>query len=174
VISNHQSHTAASPRAVAIGLGCMRGTSLATLVEGIEWAMVDLGAVLVMAVGTIDRKRDEPALRQFSASRGWPLCFFSAAELDAVRVARPSPALAGLTGTGAVAEPAALLALAARPAASGFGSDRDPRQPPSDPSLIRSGQPAPDAGLPRGRLLVEKRRYQGADGKWVTVAVAAW
>lgn len=129
--------------AIAIGIGCMRGTALASLEAAVDAALRGLGPVTVVALASLERKRDEPALWQLARSHGWPLWFFSAAELALVPVARPSPRLARSTGTASVAEAAALLA-----------ADRNgaPGEPP--------------------QLLVEKQARQGVDGKWVTVAVA--
>jgi len=131
------------PPAVAIGIGYMHGTALATLEAAVDAALRGLGPVTVIALASLERKRDEPALWQLARSHGWPLWFFSAAELALVPVARPSPRLARSIGTASVAEAAALLA-----------ADRNgaPGEPP--------------------QLLVEKQAHQGVDGKWVTVAVA--
>ncbi|MEA3641314.1 MAG: cobalamin biosynthesis protein [Lamprobacter sp.] len=137
--------------AVAIGIGCMRGTALATLEAGVDAALRGLGPVRVIALASLERKRDEPGLWQLARSHGWPLWFFSAAALALVPVARSSPRLARSIGTAAVAEAAALLAAGP----NGLAADRHgaPGEPP--------------------QLLVEKQAYQGVDGKWVTVAVAS-
>ncbi|NEX17686.1 MAG: cobalamin biosynthesis protein CbiG [Halochromatium sp.] len=97
---------------VAIGIGCMRGTALSTLEAAVAAALDGLGPVAVIALASIERKRDEPALLQLGQARGWPLSFFTATELASVRVARPSPTLVQSIGTASVAEAAALLALA--------------------------------------------------------------
>ena len=120
----------------------MRGTALATLKAAVDAALRGLGPVTVIALASLERKRDEPALWQLASSHGWPLWFFGTAELALVPVARPSPSLARSIGTAAVAEAAALLA------ANRNGALGEPQ-----------------------RLLVEKQAHQGADGKWVTVAV---
>lgn len=129
--------------ALALGIGCMRNTALATLEAAVDAALRDLGPVAVSTLASIERKRDEPALRQLAHARGWALRFFSAAELAPVRVARPSPRLARALGSASVAEAAALLAAAT--------------------NSVPGGSP---------RLLIDKQAHRGADGKWVTIAVA--
>ncbi|MBK5941742.1 cobalamin biosynthesis protein [Halochromatium roseum] len=131
------------PPTVAIGIGCMRGAALATLEAAVDAALRGLGPATVIALASLERKRDEPALWQLARSHGWPLWFFSADELAVVPVARPSPSLVRSVETASVAEAAALLAV---------NRNRTPGEPP--------------------QLLVEKQAHQGADGKWVTVAVA--
>lgn len=123
---------------VAIGIGCMRGIALATLNAAVDAALCGLGPVVVIALASIARKRDELALLALGQARGWPLSFLTATELASARVARPSPRLAQSIGTASVAEAAALLALASE----------------------------------RAELLVAKQSHRGADGKWVSVAVA--
>ncbi|MCF7997260.1 MAG: cobalamin biosynthesis protein [Chromatiaceae bacterium] len=144
-----QYSTGERPPTVAIGIGCMRGAALATLEAAVDAALHGLGPVTVIALASIERRRDEPALWQLARSHGWPLRFFSADELAVVPVARPSPSLVRSLGTASVAEAAALLAANR----NGLAADRK-----------GAGEPS--------QLLVEKQAHQGVDGKWVTVAVA--
>ncbi|MEA1049604.1 cobalamin biosynthesis protein [Lamprobacter modestohalophilus] len=145
-----QDSTGERPPTVAIGIGCMRGTALATLEAAVQAALHGLGPVTVIALASLERKRDEPVLWQLASSHGWPLWFFSADELAVIPVARPSPSLLRSIGTASVAEAAALLAANR----NGLMADRNgaPGEPP--------------------QLLVQKQAHQGVDGKWVTVAVA--
>ncbi|MCF8005505.1 MAG: cobalamin biosynthesis protein [Chromatiaceae bacterium] len=145
-----QYSTGERSQGVAIGIGCMRGTALATLEAAVDAALRGLGPVTVIALASIERRRDEPALWQLARFHGWPLRFFSADELAVVPVARPSPSLVRSLGTASVAEAAALLAANR----NGLVADRNgaPGEPP--------------------QLLVEKQAHQGVGGKWVTVAVA--
>jgi len=97
---------------VAIGLGCDRGVSLATLAAAVKGALaaagLDLAAVAVAA--TIDKKGDEPGLLALARGYGWPLRFFSAEALSQVGVPTPSEAVRRHMGTPTVAEAAAILA----------------------------------------------------------------
>jgi len=97
---------------VALGLGCERGASLATVEAAIAEALAraDMGRSAVCRLATIDRKRDEAAILALAARYGWPLHLFSAAELSAVPVRSPSETVRRRMGTPAVAEAAALLA----------------------------------------------------------------
>lgn len=99
---------------VALGLGCDRGTSLETLKSAVERALAVAGLPLdaVAAVATIDKKNDEPAILALARANGWPLRFFSAAELSRVDVPSPSETVRTHMGTPAVAEAAAILAAA--------------------------------------------------------------
>ena len=71
------------PRALVLGVGCRRGTSL----EALEQAFSDLSESLdlwpeaVCAAATIDLKKDEKGMLDFCAAHGWPLETYSAEEL---------------------------------------------------------------------------------------------
>jgi cobalamin biosynthesis protein CbiG len=89
---------------VILGVGVETGTPVEDLLE----AVAALGEVDVGVVATIDRRLDEPAIGAVAAGR--ELRVYSAAELDAVDVPHPSAVVRRLTGTGSVAEAAAILA----------------------------------------------------------------
>lgn len=97
---------------VAIGLGCDRGTPLATVAHTLDAALAQAGLVRaqVRVLATIEAKRDEFALTELAAQGGWPLQFFSAAELALVPVLNPSATVLRYMGTPSVSEAAALLA----------------------------------------------------------------
>lgn len=97
---------------VAIGLGCDRGTPLATVVHTLDAALAQAGLLRaqVRVLATIEAKRDELAFRELAALGGWPLKFFSAGELAAVPVLNPSATVLRYMGTPSVSEAAALLA----------------------------------------------------------------
>lgn len=103
------------PIPVAAGLGCDRGASLDTVEQALAEALLQVGldesAVQVLA--SIEAKADEPALLELASRRGWPLRFFSAAELAAVPVPNPSATVLRYMGTPSVSEAAALLAAGA-------------------------------------------------------------
>ena len=127
---------------LAVGLGCDRGTPLATVEAALEQALaghhLDSGQIRVLA--TIDKKGDEAAILALMERLKLPLILFSAARLDGVAVPNPSATVRRHVGTGSVAEAAALLAAGAESAVD--------------------------------HLLVEKVRHRGADGKNATVAIA--
>ena len=97
---------------VAVGLGCDRGTPLATVALTLDAALAQAGLVRaqVRVLATIEAKRDELALVALAEQGGWPLQFFSAAELALVPVLNPSATVLRHMGTPSVAEAAALLA----------------------------------------------------------------
>jgi len=130
---------------VAVGLGCDRGTSLATLQQALDEALALAGARPgdVVAAASITLKADEPGLLALAALHGWPLIFYTSAQLAAVPVPNPSETVRKYTGTPSVSEAAALLAASA-----------------AGPVLGATA------------LLVEKHKCQGADGRNATVSLA--
>lgn len=97
---------------VAVGLGCDRGTPLATVVHALDAALAQAGLAReqVRVLASIEAKQGEPAFMELAAQGGWPLRFFSAAELAAVPVPNPSATVLRHMGTPSVSEAAALLA----------------------------------------------------------------
>lgn len=97
---------------LAVGLGCDRGTPLATVQTCLNEALALLGATLadIVAVASIDLKANEPALAQLATLHGWRLQWFSPAQLAAVPVPNPSATVLHYVGTPSVSEAAALLA----------------------------------------------------------------
>lgn len=97
---------------VAVGIGCDRGAAFLTLhtavTQALELAGLKGDAVAVCA--SIDKKNDEPALLQLAGQLGWPLQFYTAAQLAEVEVPNPSEVVRKFMGTPAVAEAAAMLA----------------------------------------------------------------
>ena len=135
----------AAPLKIAVGLGCDRGTPLATLQQALSEALALAGACVadVAAAASIDLKADEPGLLTLAALHGWPMNFYTPAQLAGVPVPNPSETVRRHTGSPSVSEAAALLAASA-------------------------------AGrvLPGTVLLVEKHKYKGADGRNATVSLA--
>lgn len=97
---------------VALGFGCDRGTPIETLAQAATEALALANAALgdVAAAASIDLKADEPGLLALAVRQGWPLRFYSAAELAGVPVPNPSETVRKHTGTPSVSEAAALLA----------------------------------------------------------------
>jgi cobalt-precorrin 5A hydrolase len=134
--------------AVAVGMGCDRGTPLATLVHALDQALAGVGAsrAQVKACASISLKADEPAMLALGLQEGWVITFYEPAQLARVTVPNPSETVRKYTGTPSVSEAAALLAAAAV-----------------------LGQPQ---ALPVQALLVEKFKHRGADGRSATVSLA--
>ncbi|MBG6072065.1 MULTISPECIES: cobalamin biosynthesis protein [unclassified Polaromonas] len=135
----------AEAKRIAVGLGCDRGTPLATLEQALDEALALAGARLadVAAAASIDLKADEPGLLALAAKHGWTLNFYTPAQLAAVPVPNPSETVRMYTGSPSVSEAAALLAGSA------------------------AGQV-----LPGTALLVEKHKCRGTDGRNATVSLA--
>jgi len=97
---------------VAAGLGCDRGTPLATIEQALAeaLALVGLESGQIAALATINAKADEAAFLALAANRGWPLQFYTAEELAQVPVPNPSEIVRRYMGTPSVSEAAALLA----------------------------------------------------------------
>jgi cobalt-precorrin 5A hydrolase len=96
---------------LALGLGCDRGTPLATLQACIAEALHKAGGTLaeVRAVASIDLKADERAFLELAQQYGWQIHFYAAFELAAVPVPNPSETVRRHTGTPSVSEAAAVL-----------------------------------------------------------------
>lgn len=126
----------------AIGLGCDRGTSLATVSKAVEVALALVNAVpdQVVAAASITLKMDEAALLALAQQYDWPLQFYPPEQLAGVPVPNPSETVRRHTGTPSVSEAAALLAAG--------------------------------PGTPMSALVVEKYKYRGEDGRNATVSIA--
>ncbi|MFP8780222.1 cobalamin biosynthesis protein [Hydrogenophaga sp. RWCD_12] len=100
---------------VALGIGCDRGTPLATLRLAVEQALAQVRADWhqVAVVASISLKADEPALLALAAERGWTVAFYAPTQLASVPVPNPSETVRRFTGTPSVSEAAALLAAGA-------------------------------------------------------------
>ena len=94
---------------LVLGVGVEPGTPPEHLLD----AVAALGLVEdVAVVATIETRAGEPAVTTLAAGR--TLRTYPAAVLDSVDVPHPSPVVRRLTGTGSVAEAAALLAARER------------------------------------------------------------
>jgi cobalt-precorrin 5A hydrolase/precorrin-3B C17-methyltransferase len=99
------------PPTAVLGVGCEAGVGDGELAEAVDAALAEAGLspLAVAAVGTLDRKCEEPALRRLCSERGWPLHGHPAEALAAVEVPSPSAVVARAVGTPSVSEAAALL-----------------------------------------------------------------
>lgn len=100
---------------LALGIGCDRGTPVATLAQCLAEALAACGGTFadIKAVASIDLKADEPGLAELARKHGWTMRFYPAADLAKVAVPNPSATVRRHTGTPSVAEAAALLAAGA-------------------------------------------------------------
>ena len=100
------------PRIGVLGIGCKRGTSAETLEAAFAafCARYGFAAQAVTAAASIDLKQNEPGLLAFCQAHGWPVRFYSAAQLrSAPGQFTPSPFVQSVTGVDNVCERAAVL-----------------------------------------------------------------
>lgn len=97
---------------IAVGIGCDRGTSLQTLQQALQEALVLADAQVsdVAAVASISLKADEIGLLALAELYGWTLIFYTPEQLAVVPVPNPSETVRKYTGSPSVSEAAALLA----------------------------------------------------------------
>ncbi|MBE7004254.1 MAG: cobalamin biosynthesis protein CbiG [Ruminococcaceae bacterium] len=99
------------PSALALGIGCKRGTAREKL-ENRFTRFCEENAILpaaICAAATIDLKRDEEGLSAFCAAHGWTLSYYAAQELAALDGDfTPSVFVAQTTGVDNVCERAAV------------------------------------------------------------------
>jgi len=101
------------PHIGVLGVGCKRGTTAAQLEAAFAAFCADtkLAPVGITAAASIDLKQNEPGLLEFCRSHGWPVSFYSAAQLRAVPgTFSASRFVQGVTGVDNVCERAAVLA----------------------------------------------------------------
>jgi cobalt-precorrin 5A hydrolase len=105
------------PKSLVLGVGCKRNTSAEEISSAIEQTCVEAGFALqsVRNLATIDLKQDEAGLLQVAEQYGWPLVFYSAAQLNQVEGLLLSALVLHATGAQGVAEPAALLSSGGGP-----------------------------------------------------------
>lgn len=105
------------PRIGVLGIGCRRGTGADQLEAAFAQFCTahSLAVECITAAASIDLKADEPGLLEFCKNRGWPVQFYSAAQLrSAPGQFTPSPFVQGVTGVDNVCERAAVLAAGGR------------------------------------------------------------
>lgn len=100
------------PRRLVLGVGCQAGIGTACLETALRDTLLGLGLRFsdVAVLASLDRRLDEPALRDLARAQDWRLVACSAADLAAVSVPTVSARVQRATGTPSVAEAAALLA----------------------------------------------------------------
>ena len=100
------------PATLWLGVGCERHTSSSLVKRAIQTTLAEAGVAIeaVAGLASAERKADEVALLEISATESWPFHTFAAEALDQVTVPTPSERVRAEMGTGSVAEAAALLA----------------------------------------------------------------
>lgn len=99
-------------RSLVLGIGCARHTPADLIARGVDKVLADHGLSPgdVGEIGSIDRKSDEAGLLALSESRGWPITFFTAEELDSeLDPSVLADVVHTSVGAHGVAEPAARL-----------------------------------------------------------------
>ena len=99
------------PGKVTVGIGCRRGASLESVEEGIEEILAESGLDLrcIEKAASIDLKKNEPALLEFSEKHKIPFITFCADELKTIScVTLRSEFVEAVTGVDNVCERAAL------------------------------------------------------------------
>jgi len=98
------------PRCLVVGLGCNRGTTVREICRTIEDLFASQGLSLssLLALSTIDLKRDERGLIQAAAALETSIRFFQAESLDKVEVPNPSVMAKRHVGARSVCEAAAI------------------------------------------------------------------
>ena len=105
------------PPVLALGIGCRRGVDARAIAQAAAHALQSAGLreEAVFAVGTIDRKSDEPGLAEFCRQRGLPMRAFSAQQLaGAPGTVSRSEFVQSVVGVDNVCERAAVLAAEGR------------------------------------------------------------
>ncbi|PZE20447.1 cobalt-precorrin 5A hydrolase [Paenibacillus xerothermodurans] len=99
------------PKAIALGIGCNRGTSAEEIEAVIDSTLAELSFSLrsVKAACTIDLKKDEPGLLAVVDKYGWEFVTYSPEQLNEVPMDAPSDTVHRFTGAYGVSEPAAKL-----------------------------------------------------------------
>ena len=100
------------PQTYVVGVGCARNADAEELWSLVTTTLQNAGIAqgAVACVATIDLKGDEPAMNTVAKRLGVPLRLFTAAELEAQKVANPSDVVFAEVGCHGVSEGAALAA----------------------------------------------------------------
>ncbi len=104
------------PKVLVAGMGCHRHTPAAEILHFIEavFRQERLALSSLKALATIDRKKDEPGLREAARVLGIEFLWFTTSELQAIPVPHPSPRVHRHLGVESVSEAAALKAAGPR------------------------------------------------------------
>lgn len=100
------------PRNLVAGVGCHKGTLAREIVDFIKGVFKEerLSLLSLQALATIAAKSEEPGLKEAAGSLGVEFIWFTAEELEGVKVPHPSAQVARHLGVKSVSEAAALKA----------------------------------------------------------------
>ncbi len=112
IVAHQANLVALHPPSLVVGVGASTNAPVTAAAELLDSALAAAGLerASVGLVATIDRRAGDAAV----VGLGHPVCAFSAAQLNTVKVPNPSPVVAAQVGTSSVAEAAALLGAGAR------------------------------------------------------------
>ena len=99
------------PPVLHLGLGCRRGTPAEQIAKAVESVLTEhqIHPMAVKCAASIDLKRDEAGLLEYCAAQGWPISFYSAAELRRLEGDfTPSERVLRMTGVDNVCERSAM------------------------------------------------------------------
>lgn len=104
------------PAEIMAGIGCKRGVAKKEIKAALEAAFMKAGLSVksLAGIATIELKLDEPGLKALARELGVGLQGFEADRLDRVKGVARSGFVKGVTGSGSVAEAAALAATGAK------------------------------------------------------------
>ena len=100
------------PRRVVVGIGCRRGVDPALVAQMLSAHLADndLDPLALKAIGSVELKRDEPALNQLARSSGVPFQLFPVSALSELEHLFPvSDFVRQTVGAGCVSQPVAWL-----------------------------------------------------------------
>ena len=98
-------------KAIAIGIGCDRGTPLKTLQTALDLALGKIQAQQdqIACFASIDKKADEESINQLVQQMGKEITYYPASKLAQVEVPNPSEVVMKYVGTPAISDAAAIL-----------------------------------------------------------------
>lgn len=105
------------PKEIVAGIGCGKGVPKAEIKKALTQAFTGAGlsTLSIKTIATIDIKKNERGLNALAKEMGVPVEAYCAVELERVKYpSRPSKTVLQATGSGAVAEPAALISSGAQ------------------------------------------------------------
>lgn len=103
------------PPCLAIGVGCRRGIAASAVLDAVRGVLAEAGLAesAVLALASIEAKRDEDGLLEAAATLGRGLFFYDTGDLAGVDVPNPSARVQDKMGVASVCEAAALLCAGA-------------------------------------------------------------
>lgn len=99
------------PPLLCLGIGCRKGVESRDILDAVRQTLerFDLAECALARAGSVELKQGEPGLVEAALQLGVELTFFDADRLEGAGAPNPSDKVRRVTGTGSVAEAAALL-----------------------------------------------------------------